>query len=251
MTLTDQSELFLTYDGFYHGYSGNGGEISIDQPYIGSAYTAGVQTLLNLSVGLNQSNTVQGQLAVPNGPGWDGKLGLKAKCSLNVYEHVIEWVPAGAVAPVQASKTPGTTAPDQSSEPGTGSGGLSWIVIVGGLAIWRQRWRLWQAWESQRPLSAPQRAKRAFPTAHPAQLCFAVERPHVGCTGWAEHAVGYPGLARHPEARPCQRPRRQSSRCFCRLLRPPGGNPPRPGRECCIAPFLRLRQMSVRPSRFL
>jgi hypothetical protein len=134
MTLTDRSELFHTYDGYDHGYSGNSGDISIDQPYIGSAYTGGAQTLLNFSVVWKQSNTAQGQLAIPNGPGWDGKMGLKAKCSWNVYERVYEWVPAEAAAPVQPGVTPVTTESGQPSEPGTNSGGLSWILVVGGLA---------------------------------------------------------------------------------------------------------------------
>jgi len=54
MTLTDQSQYDHTCEGCDHGYAGGGGEISIDQPYIGATgYTADSRNLLYFSVGFS------------------------------------------------------------------------------------------------------------------------------------------------------------------------------------------------------
>lgn len=131
MSMTDQSEYYHTYDGFDHGYAGGSGSIYFDQPYIGTLYTDGYRELLNVYVGYQQTVSQEGQLAVPDGPGWDGKIGFKTVCLGSNYERVYEWVPqeeAGIAAPEETAGAgdvpPSPMAPDNA---------MGWIVVVGGI----------------------------------------------------------------------------------------------------------------------
>ncbi|MBN1317462.1 MAG: hypothetical protein JXA42_18415, partial [Anaerolineales bacterium] len=132
LSMTDQSQYLRTSDGYDHGYAGGNGSIYIDKPYLGTSYTAAYRALLNLTVGYQESVSIEGQLAVPDGAGWDGKMGLKVVCLGSVYERVYEWAPPDSAGEITPEIITGVD--DETSASTPEGDGLSWIVVVGGIA---------------------------------------------------------------------------------------------------------------------
>lgn len=91
MTLADQS-VPEKVSGWQHGVTGVIGTIRIDRPYmpLGSVDASAVD-LLNVRAPYQQTATQEGRLAVPQGPGWDGKIALAAVSSFGRVERVYEW----------------------------------------------------------------------------------------------------------------------------------------------------------------
>jgi hypothetical protein len=130
MTVTDRS-VPEKVSGWNHGYTGVGGSIRFDMPYLGLGVShSAASDLVNIGAGWQKSATQKGTWTVPKGPGnseWGGKAALDANFTFGRFERVYEWT-TEPYAPTDAKSAP-RSAPSVASVSGMWTG--FWTNSVG------------------------------------------------------------------------------------------------------------------------
>ena len=130
MTVTDRS-VPEKVSGWNHGYTGVGGSIRFDMPYLGLGVShSAASDLVNIGAGWQKSATQKGTWTVPKGPGnseWGGKAALDANFTFGRFERVYEWT-TEPYAPGSAQPSP-RPAPSMPSVSGMWTG--FWMNSVG------------------------------------------------------------------------------------------------------------------------
>jgi hypothetical protein len=130
MTVTDRS-VPEKVSGWNHGYTGVGGSIRFDMPYLGLGVSHRAATdLVNIGAGWQKSATQKSTWTVPKGPGdseWGGKAALDANFTFGRFERVYEWT-TEPYAPGEAKSAP-RSAPSVPSVSGMWTG--FWMNSVG------------------------------------------------------------------------------------------------------------------------
>ncbi len=141
MTVTDRS-VPEKVSGWNHGYTGVGGSIRFDMPYLGLGVShSAASDLVNIGATWQKNATQKGTWTVPKGPGhseWGGKAALDANFTFGRFERVYEWTTEPYV-PGSAQPAPPVPTPS-ASRFGAVLGQVLNIKEVAGGAVYNGTW---------------------------------------------------------------------------------------------------------------